>query len=238
MFELVSSHNEAISFNFAQFLHSDTIIEFTYENTEWLQVSVKDKGQIFGSFNILFDQFQDNKRKECQVDFEVNLNRSDQQIINVCKEAYIYYEGQLITNELQYFEELQKINQEDKEEAQDFKSQFEDIKIKLTDLIQGVNRDDRVETRKKSHINFNNQHLSVEDKLKLSKKGTGHATLRASYVISTVKGSMVPMESEGNKFITDRYIVHPLVEDGKFSNCCFSTEKQFLIYIRFLNNQN
>ena len=209
---MISSHNEKISFYFSQFLHSDTIIEFTREKTDWLQVSVKDNNKLVGTFNILFDQFLDNKRKECEVEFTSNrLSR-----VNLPKDINVFYEGQLILNELQYFKELHQINKEDCAEAKDFKLQFLEIKENLIGLVDDIdiNQRARAPTREPTLANMSN--LSVTEQLKLTKRGKKHQSLRASFVDNAVKTSMMPVgEKHINKEITDRYMIHPFVEDGK-----------------------
>lgn len=212
VFELISSHNEAISFEFSQFLHSDTIIEFTREKTDWLQVSVKDHHTLVGTFNILFDQFEDNKRKECEVEFTSNrLSRA-----HLTKDISVFYEGQLILNELQYFQELRQINQEDCAEAKDFRGQFLEIKQKLVNLVADISISQRANPQSQEPTLANMSNLKVEDQLKLTKKGNRHQSLRASFVDNAVKTSMMPVGEEGGKEICDRYSIHPLVVDGGF----------------------
>lgn len=83
-------------FEYNQFIDSDTIIEFKNEDTQWFEVKVKDGTKLMGSFNLNFSQFMDNKRKECQVDFNIEDNvKESQNFLNPHK-AFVNYEGQLI----------------------------------------------------------------------------------------------------------------------------------------------
>lgn len=219
MFELVSSHNEAISFQFAQFLHSDTIIEFAQDKTDWLQVSVKDKHRLVGTFNILFDQFEDNKRKECQVEF----NSGSEFREGLPRQMSVFYEGQLILNELQYFKELSQINQEDSHETDEFIRQFSAIKQKLIGLVRNVHAHQRA---KPESAQPGTDHLSLHQKLQLTKKGDFHHSLRASFVDNAVKTSMIPVDEDlDDKEITDRYCIHPLVHDGSHHQSWASTRR-------------
>jgi hypothetical protein len=178
-----------------------------------LQVSVKDGPKLVGTFNILFDQFEDYKRKECEVEFSQNhLSREYNP-----KDISVFYEGQLILNELQYFQELRQINQEDLSENKEFLRQFRDIKSKLVGLVKTISINQRAQPQSQEPTLANMSNLNVEEKLKLTKKGNRHQSLRASFVDNAVKTSMMPINDENDKEITDRYMIHPFVEDGNFN---------------------
>lgn len=85
-----------ILFKYEQFINSDTIIEFKNKETRWFEVTVKDGNKIMGKFNLNFSQFQDNKRKECQVDFNIDDQIIDSNNLLTDQKAFVNYEGQLI----------------------------------------------------------------------------------------------------------------------------------------------
>ena len=212
-FELVSSHNETITFEFADFLNTDIIIDFTNQETDWLRVSVKQDGEIIGFFNILFEQFLDNKRKECHIDFKAE---EIMQTAGRADNSYLFYEAQLINNELEYFVELSEMTLEDREEAKNFRNDFLEIKRKLAGLFQVASINERVSPVEDMKTINNAVNLSKKEKLLLSRQGVNHHSLRTSYVGFAKKASMSPVViPTGEKAITDNYVLFPLVEQGK-----------------------
>lgn len=97
-FELISSHKERITFEYKQFINSDTIVEFKNEETQWFEVKVKDGNKLMGSFNLNFSHFADNRRKECQVDFNIDDRVDESQNFLNDYKAFVNYEGQLISS--------------------------------------------------------------------------------------------------------------------------------------------
>ena len=176
-------------------------------------MSVKDEHKLVGTFNILFDQFEDYRRKECEVEFSSNRLSGDA----FAKDISVFYEGQLILNELQYFKELKQINKEDLTENEEFLSQFIDIKQKLINLVRDVSMDQRAKPRSREPNLANMENLNIQEKLKLTQKGDKHQSLRASFVDNAIKTSMMPVDEDFDKEITDRYIIHPFVNDGNFN---------------------
>lgn len=210
-FVITSSHNETISFEFSQFLNTDIIIDFTYPETKWLQVAIQEKGQNVEIFNILFDQFLDHKRKECHVDFRKDDQVEDQVL---GRKVYLYYEAQLIDNELEYFTELQDMNMEDREVIKNSRNDFLEIKRKLAGLFKSTSINERVTPHEEVSTLNNLQGLTTEQKIGLSKVGDKHHDIRMSFVGKVFKSSMVPVEKPKGEPKTDMYPLFPLVEEG------------------------
>ena len=180
-------------------------------------MSVKDNGKVVGLFNIVFKEFEDRKRKECFVDFKEEEEISPNVQPN---EAYLYYEAQLIENEMEYFQELQDMLTEDRGEALNFRNDFLEIKRKLAGLFRATSINERVTASKQVNTLNNADNLSVTEKLKLSKVGNKHHSLRTSYVDTVKMSSMIPIEyPSNNKVITDRHVLYPLVEEGNLFSC-------------------
>lgn len=209
-FVLTSSHNETISFNFSQFLNTDIIIDFTYPETKWLQVSIQENGVPTEVFNIIFDQFADHKRKECHVDFK----KEEVQNKILDDKVYLYYEAQLIDNELEYFTELQDMNMEDREVIKNSRNDFLEIKRKLAGLFKSTSINERVTPLEEVSTLNNIQGLTTEEKIGLSKVGDKHHDIRMSFVGKVQKSSMVPIEKPKGEAKTDMYPLFPLVEEG------------------------
>ena len=210
-FVMTSSHNETISFKFSQFLNTDTIIDFNYPETKWLQVSIEENGEVSEVFNILFDKFEDHKRKECHVDFR----QDDQGIQNkvLDQKVYLFYEAQLIDNELEYFTELQEMNQEDREVIKNSRNDYLEIKRKLAGLFKNTSINERVSPLGDVNTLNNIQGLTTEQKINLSKVGEKHHDIRMSFVGKVQKSAMTPIEKpvEAKK---DLYPLFPLIEEG------------------------
>ena len=210
-FVITSSHNETISFKFSQFLNTDTIIDFTHPETKWLQVSIEENGQSIEVFNIIFDQFQDHKRKECHVDFRKE-NEVENRVLD--EKVFLFYEAQLIDNELEYFTELQEMNLEDREVIKNSRNDFLEIKRKLAGLFRSTSINERVTPVSKVNTLNNLQGLTTEEKIGLSKVGDKHHDIRMSFVGKVQKSSMVPREIPKGEPKTDLYPLIPLVEEG------------------------
>jgi hypothetical protein len=211
-FEVTSSHNETISFDFAQFLSTDIILDFQEIDTNWLSILVKDfpDGAEIGSFEVKFDDFVDKKRKEGRVDFGYNSQMDDFEFQSL---PFIKYEAQLIDNELDYFIELNNMNEEDREEAKNMRNDYLEIKRKLASLFNTVSINERVMGEKRVENINKNHHLSVQEKILLSKVGNNHHSLKNSYVNFAKKASMTVAREE--KVLTDTYNLFPLVEEGR-----------------------
>ena len=197
------------------------IVDFTHQETKWLQVSIIENGQQSEVFNIIFDQFLDHKRKECHVDFrqenDVEARAPEQQV-------YLYYEAQLIDNELEYFTELQEMNLEDREVIKNSRNDFLEIKRKLAGLFKSTSINERVAPLKELDTLNNLQGVSTERKINLSKVGEKHHNIRMSFVGKVLKSSMVPMEQPKSAARTDMYPVFPLIEEGR-SQCADLTRR-------------
>jgi hypothetical protein len=209
---MTSSHNETISFKFSQFLNTDTIIDFTHPDTKWLQVSIEENGESVEVFNIIFDQFLDHKRKECHVDFR---KESDVENRVLDEKVYLFYEAQLIDNELEYFTELQEMNLEDREVIKNSRNDFLEIKRKLAGLFKNTSINERVTPISGVNTLNNLQGLTTEEKIGLSKVGEKHHDIRMSFVGKVQKSSMVPLEKPKGEPKTDVYPLFPLVEEGR-----------------------
>lgn len=196
-----------MNLTFDQFLTADVILDFDNSDTEWLQVMVLDNGRDVGYFNIVFEEFEDNKRKECMVTFPGPSGVVENHVIELS------YEGQLIENELQYERELREMNNEDREEARDFKNDFLEIKRKLASLFPTRSMNERVTEREPLMTLNNADHLNLKEKLLLSKIGNKHHSLKNSYVDYIKRAQMKTIEIE-SKTYTDRHPEHPLVMDG------------------------
>ena len=60
------------------------------------------------------------------------------------------------------------------------------------------------------------EHLEIDEKLKLTSKGERHQSVRDSFVDNAVKTSMMPIDDDQERReITDKYAIHPFVENGK-----------------------
>lgn len=211
-FVITSSHNETISFEFAQFLNTDMIVDFTHPETKWMQVSIEENGEESEIFNIIFDQFLDHKRKECHVDF-----RKDQDIQNpvLDEKVYLFYEAQLIDNELEYFTELQEMSLEDREVIKNSRNDFLEIKRKLAGLFKSTSINERVRPLEDMRTLNNLQGLDTDEKIGLSRVGEKHHDIRMSFVGKVHKSSMVPVEKPTGEPKTDLYPVFPMVEEGR-----------------------
>lgn len=201
-----SSHQETTHFRFSEFLNTDLIIDFN-EETNYLIVNVKnfenDENLFF--FDIDLSLFVDKKRKECEVNFNTDSNES------VSNEfPFLYYEGQLIENELDYFLELQEMNQEDKKDAQSDKNDLFEIKIKLLSLF--LNSSYNISIENDSKRNINNSHLTKEERILLCQINKKHFNFRNSYVNFAKKVKMQPIEKKSDT--KDNYIIFDLVEEG------------------------
>lgn len=210
-FELTSSHGETISFDFAQFLSTDIILDFQEIETKWLSIIVKDfpEGAEIGTFEVGFDDFRDRKRKEGRVDFDYNSQIDDFERQEL---AFIKYEAQLILNELDYFSELNNMNLDDREEAKNMRNDYLEIKRKLASLFDAVSINERVNPEKKVDNINNINHLSVQEKILLSKIGNNHHSLKSSYVSFAKKASMTVPKQEVE--VGNEITIHPLIEEG------------------------
>jgi hypothetical protein len=124
----------------------------------------------------------------------------------------------LINDELEYFKELKQINQEERSDSKSYVTQFRQIKQKLVNLVDTITVHQRVTQKSEEPSLANMSHLKVQEQLKLTKKGERHQSLRASFVDNAVKTSMMPADEEFEKEITDRYPLHPFVQDGNSFN--------------------
>lgn len=211
-FVVTSSHNETISFEFAQFLNTDMIVDFSHPDTKWLQVSIVEEGTSVEVFNILFEQFLDHKRKECHVDFRKAAPGAD--AAAAAQKVYLFYEAQLIDNELEYFAELQEMNVEDREVIKNSRNDFLEIKRKLAGLFKSTSINERVAPLQDVSTLNNLAGLTTEQKVGLSKVGDRHHDIRMSFVGKVQKSSMVPVEKPKGPPKTDLYPLFPLVEEG------------------------
>lgn len=168
-------------------------------------------GSEIGSFEVKFDDFKDKKRKEGRVDFGYNSQMDDFEYQNL---PFIKYEAQLIDNELDYFIELNNMNEEDREEAKNMRNDYLEIKRKLASLFNSVSINERVINDKKTENINRNPNLSVQEKILLSKVGNNHHSLKNSYVNFAKKASMTVVKEE--KVLTDSYHLFPLVEEGTY----------------------
>ena len=221
---MTSSHNETISFKFSQFLNTDTIIDFNYPETKWLQVSIEENGEVSEVFNIIFDKFSDHKRKECHVDFRQEENIIENKVLD--EKVYLFYEAQLIDNELEYFTELQEMNIEDREVIKNSRNDFLEIKRKLAGLFKTTSINERVTPIGGVSTLNNINGLTTEQKIGLSKIGDKHHDIRMSFVGKVQKSSMIPVQKPKGQPKKDLYPLYPLIEEG------FLVIYLFINYIR------
>jgi hypothetical protein len=174
-------------------------------------VAIQENGENVEVFNILFDQFLDHKRKECHVDFRQE-NQVQEPVLQ--QKVYLYYEAQLIDNELEYFTELQEMNMEDREVIKNSRNDFLEIKRKLAGLFKSTSINERVTPHGDVNTLNNVKGLTTEQKIGLSKVGDKHHDIRMSFVGKVIKSSMMPVEKPKEAPKTDMYPLFPLVEEG------------------------
>lgn len=131
------------------------------------------------------------------------------------EKVFLFYEAQLIDNELEYFTELQEMNLEDREVIKNSRNDFLEIKRKLAGLFRSTSINERVTPVSKVNTLNNLQGLTTEEKIGLSKVGDKHHDIRMSFVGKVQKSSMVPREIPKGEPKTDLYPLIPLVEEGR-----------------------
>lgn len=147
---------------------------------------------------------------------------------------YVIYEGQLISNHLQYYRELEDINREEKMTTTNLKFEFERIKTELLKLFgyRFLKDEDQ------DSLIWGDERLTVETKRrsKATALGSMGMSLKASYVGDMVERSMEPYDQyeqrkgkgDGKGKGVAKVPVIPLFTDG--SNLSF-LKYRFLICI-------
>lgn len=133
---------------------------------------------------------------------------------SVEKRVYVIYEGQLITNHIQYYRELEEINHEEKVNAINLTSEFSRIRTELLNLFGG-----RFADRDPSDFAWGNEifERGSEKRVKAVPIGSLGMSLKSSHVGQMIEKSMEPYdEFEKKKKKLAKPPVIPLFTNGRF----------------------
>ena len=149
---------------------------------------------------------------------------------------YVIYEGQLISNHLQYYRELEDINREEKMTTTNLKFEFERIKTELLKLFgYRFLKDEDQES-----LIWGDEKLALEPKRKSKATALGSLglSLKASYVGDMVERSMEPYDEyerrkgsgKGKEKVVTKFPVIPLFTDGKYLSICLYIYMSICLY--------